>query len=175
MTRRFIVPPGLEVVSEVDEEIFFGRKWDLVLKNWKHVLNASKSAPPLDRLTIRPAGKPEMSITVPILFWYDSKNHSLIAETLEAAISINLQPRENVQIKGYEFTTVESFEGINARNARDDWAVPRQWEKEELRACPECGKIFKPKRSGQTFDKRLCAAKVGERRRRAARGKITSN
>jgi hypothetical protein len=32
--------------------------------------------------------------------------------------------------------------------------------------CPECGNAFVPKRKGQVYDKRACAARVGERRRR---------
>ena len=35
--------------------------------------------------------------------------------------------------------------------------------------CPECGNLFMPTRRGQVYDKRLCAAKVGERRRRRER------
>ncbi|MES2463628.1 MAG: hypothetical protein V4671_23890 [Armatimonadota bacterium] len=36
----------------------------------------------------------------------------------------------------------------------------------KMRICPECGTPFTPSRRGQIYDKRLCADKVGQRRRR---------
>jgi hypothetical protein len=38
--------------------------------------------------------------------------------------------------------------------------------------CPECGKTFTPSRKDQVYDRRVCAAMAGQRRRRAAKAAL---
>lgn len=40
--------------------------------------------------------------------------------------------------------------------------------------CPECGQEYLPKRTGQIYDKRSCAARVGERRRYQSKKNLAS-